>query len=279
MQFPLSNPNALGLKFQTTSSTKNHGISFPWYRIRPQKCPRYVGQPTAQRPRVFPNTIPNSKDKTRESASKRSLTSSQQALPQKYNPIVMSLPQHMTPDLVLNESEMSFDLSSVVLYLPHPDGAVFDSRRVGKARSSWALYSRLQRLKKRHCPSASKSLPHPSRKRCKKSEHISGLKIPVELGRSRWESLPSTTTSPNTNNSNPSSRSARRAATGRPMLPKRQVSMEHAKETDKPSRNAKVNQAAAGEQVLRSFRRSMRGETSAKQGVASAIQHHGARCA
>lgn len=170
----------------------------------------------------------------------------------------------MTPSMVQNDD--CGELPVIALYLPHPDGAVFDPRKVGQARSSWALYSRLNRMKKRHCPSTFKSMPRqPRRKRCKQSEKISALNMPMELGRSRWgESLPSTrpgTSAPNTT-ARPSPGAARRAGTGRPTLPKRQASVEHTKGDDNSTRKGKINQAAAGEQALRSFRRSLQTDSS-----------------
>lgn len=194
----------------------------------------------------------------------------------------MSLPQHhiLTAS---SDAAQTIDSAAIVLYLPQ--GVAFDSRKtITKARSSWALYSRLHRMKKRHCPSASKSYPCP--KRCKKEQPTT--MPPQELARSRWESLPSasksggsigSTTSPPTPAATSAPRRTGRRGNGRPTLPKRQESIEHSKDSDKATRKARVNQASssADQQTLRSFRRSF--QKVDKATVVTSLQYHGARCA
>lgn len=141
----------------------------------------------------------------------------------------MNSPQHVFALAAAQEASIESDV--IVLYLPQPEGVSFDARRIGKARSSWALYSRLNRMKKRHAPPAAKSLPTGS---CsKRSRKSSSPKLTMELGKSRWETT-----------SNPIKNHKQMGNGGRPTLPKRQVSIEQSS-TDQATpkaRQTRINQ-------------------------------------
>ncbi|CAB9497743.1 expressed unknown protein [Seminavis robusta] len=176
----------------------------------------------------------------------------------------------------------------MALYLHADIVELTDERRLLKARSSWAHYSRVHRLKKRHLPGTSKSLPETHReKRSRNSTTTGSSKVnemiamnqercSPQMGQCRWESAAKTEAA---------AASSPKRGCGRPTLPRRQQSIEHPSNEEKTEpqrmRRNKLNEAAKDENTLRSFRRSFHSEASKARFAASSTLKYSsgaARC-
>ena len=146
------------------------------------------------------------------------------------------------------------------------DSPIFvDDERLDEVKSSWALSSRLDRLKKRHAPSAtssgssSKSSTLDNRstslKKKKRKSRQQQQQQQQLAGQSRWESLPP---SPGGAMSRMLDTAPHHHRNGRPTPPKRQQSIDTSRDElvlDSTLRKAKINESSR-DQPLTAYRRS-----------------------
>jgi hypothetical protein len=154
-------------------------------------------------------------------------------------------------------STMMLDLHSDALHY------VIDERQLVEARrSSWALTSRLNRMKKRHPPPSCKSSPaEPHReKRSRSSKKTVEQKKAQNPNRlSRWESSISTPKGKR-EWSSPNASTTGKRCSGRPILPRRQKSIENSSMDEESASSTHVTKSNDSAETLRSCRRSFHPE-------------------
>ena len=181
----------------------------------------------------------------------------------------MNRPQHVYLPTAVEETSPR---SATAIYLHSKakslDSPIFllDDERLDELRSSWALSSRLDRLKKRHTPSAASSSSSCRSSTLdnrgtylKKKKKKARQQQQQQLGsHSRWESLPP---SPGLISQMPTTP---KRGNDRPTLPKRQRSIDNSKEN---SKGLKFNEASR-DQPLRAYRSGSFHEMSASSASA-----------
>jgi hypothetical protein len=184
----------------------------------------------------------------------------------KVSVIIMNQPQHIVASLPASPQS-----STMILYL-HSD-SVHDgddeSQLVEARRSSWALNSRLNRMRKRHFLPVCKSLSaeaHREKRSRSSRKPVEQTKAQFLDGQSRWESSISIPKD-NRESSTPTASTPDKRGNGRPTLPKRQKSIENSSIDEEGTSSKRVTKSNDAADALRSFRRSFHPE--ARSGVSS----------
>lgn len=171
----------------------------------------------------------------------------------------MKQPQHIVGSLPVSPQS-----STMILYLhPHAMHYADDERQLVEARrSSWALTSRLNRMKKRHLPTACKSWSaesHREKRSRSSKKNVEQTKAQLLNGQSRWESSISTPKETR-ESSSPTASTTDKRGNGRPTLPRRQKSIENSSIDEEGASSTRVTKSNDAAEALRSFRRSFHPE-------------------